>query len=45
MCSWWTKAALAIGVGAGMVVLAQTLPEHGTAILLGGIGVFGAAAL
>jgi hypothetical protein len=42
---WWTKAALAVVVGAGMIVLAQTLPEHGTAILLAGLGVFGLIAL
>jgi hypothetical protein len=28
-----------------MVVLAQTLPDHGTVILLGGLGVFGLVAL
>jgi hypothetical protein len=42
---WWTKAAVAIGVGVAMVVLAQTLPDHGTVILLGGLGVFGLVAL
>jgi hypothetical protein len=42
---WWTKAALAIAVGVGMVVVAQTLPDHGTLILLTGLGVFGLAAL
>ena len=42
---WWTKAAVAIAVGLGMVVLAQTLPDHGTVILLGGLGVFGLVAL
>jgi hypothetical protein len=42
---WWTKAAVAIAVGVGMVVLAQTLPDHGTVILLGGLGVFGLVAL
>jgi hypothetical protein len=42
---WWTKAALALGVGLGMIVLAATLPDHGTLILLGGLGVFSAAAL
>jgi hypothetical protein len=42
---WWTKAAVAVGVGLSMVVLAQTLPDHGTVILLGGLGVFGLVAL
>ena len=42
---WWTKAALAVGVGVGMIVLAETLPEHGTFILLGGVAVFAVAAL
>jgi hypothetical protein len=42
---WWTKAAMAVGVGLGMIVLAQTLPDHGAAIVLGGLGVFGVAAL
>lgn len=28
-----------------MVVLAQTLPDHGTLILLGGVGVFAFVAL
>jgi hypothetical protein len=42
---WWTKAALALGVGLGMIVLAATLPDHGTLILLGGLGVFSASAL
>ena len=37
---WWTKAAMAAAVGIAMVVLAQTLPDHGSAILLGGLGVF-----
>jgi hypothetical protein len=31
---WWTKAAVAIAVGVGMVVLAQTLPDYGTVLLL-----------
>jgi hypothetical protein len=42
---WWTKAALAIAVGIGMVVLAQGLPDHGTAIVLGGLSVFSVVAL
>lgn len=42
---WWTKAGVAVVVGIGMVVLAQTLPDHGTVILLGGLGVFALAAL
>ena len=42
---WWTKAAVAVAVGLGMIVLAQTLPEHGTFILLGGLAVFAVAAL
>ena len=42
---WWTKAALSVAVGASMVVLAQTLPEHGAVILLGGIGIFGLIAV
>jgi hypothetical protein len=42
---WWTKAAVAVAVGLGMIVLAQTLPEHGSLILFGGLGVFGLVAL
>ena len=42
---WWTKAALAVAVGIGMIVLAQTLPDHGAMIMLGGLGVFALAAL
>jgi hypothetical protein len=42
---WWTKAGVAVGVGIGMIVLAQTLPDHGTLILFGGLGVFALAAL
>jgi hypothetical protein len=42
---WWTKAALAVGVGLGMIILAQTLPDCGGTILFGGIGVFALAAL
>ena len=42
---WWTKAALSFAVGASMVVLAQTFPEHGAVILLGGIGIFGLIAV
>jgi hypothetical protein len=42
---WWTKAAVAIAIGLGMIVLAQTLPDHGTLILLGGVAVFGVSAL
>ncbi len=42
---WWTKAAVAACVGISMIVLAQTLPDHGTAILLGGLGAFALAAL
>jgi hypothetical protein len=42
---WWTKAGIAVAVGVGMVVLAETLPDHGTAILLGGFGVFALIAL
>jgi len=42
---WWTKAGVAVGVGLSMIVLAQTLPEHGTLILLTGVGVFAVAAL
>jgi hypothetical protein len=42
---WWTKAAVAIGVGIAMVVLAQILPDHGGLIVLGGFGVFGLVAL
>jgi hypothetical protein len=42
---WWTKAALAVVVGVGMIVIAATLPDHGSMILLGGFGVFGLAAL
>ena len=42
---WWTKAALAIGVGLGMIVVAATVPDHGTLILLGGLGVFSVVAL
>ena len=42
---WWTKAAVAVAVGIGMVVLAETLPDHGAVILLGGLGVFALVAL
>jgi hypothetical protein len=42
---WWTKAALAMGVGVGVIVLAQALPGHGTLIVLGGLGVFALLAL
>jgi hypothetical protein len=42
---WWTKAMLAGAVGLAMVVLAQTLPDHGAVILLGGLGTFGLVAL
>ena len=42
---WWTKAGLAVAVGVAMIVLAQTLPAHGTLILLAGLGVFALAAL
>ena len=42
---WWTKAGVAIAVGLGMIVLAQTLPDYGTLILFGGLGVFGLVAL
>jgi hypothetical protein len=42
---WWTKAAVAVAVGLGMVVLAETLPDHGTLVLFGGLGVFTLAAL
>jgi hypothetical protein len=42
---WWTKAVLAVVVGLGMIVIAATLPDHGSLILLGGFGVFGLAAL
>jgi hypothetical protein len=31
---WWTKAALVVTVGVAMVVLAQTLSDHGTFIVL-----------
>ena len=34
-----------MGVGVGMIVLAQALPEHGTLILLAGVGIFAVAAL
>jgi hypothetical protein len=42
---WWTKAAVAVVVGLGMIVVAETLPDHGTAVLLGGLGLFALAAL
>jgi hypothetical protein len=42
---WWTKAALAAGVGLGMIVLAHTLPGHGATILIGGLVTFALAAL
>ena len=42
---WWTKAAVAVAVGIAMIMLAQTLPNHETLILLGGLGVFGFVAL
>ena len=42
---WWTKAGVAVAVGIGMIIVAQTLPDHGTLILLGGLGVFALIAL
>jgi hypothetical protein len=42
---WWTKAALAAGVGLGMIIAANTLPGHGAIILIGGLVTFGLAAL
>jgi hypothetical protein len=42
---WWTKAGIAVAVGVGMIVLAETLPDHGATILLGGFGVFALIAL
>ena len=42
---WWTKAGIALGIGIAMVILAQTLPDHGSVILLGGLTVFALAAL
>lgn len=42
---WWTKAAVAVGVGISMIVLAQSLPQHGTVILLAGLGSFAVVAL
>ena len=42
---WWTKAGVAAAVGLAMIVLAQALPDRGTLILLGGVGVFSVAAL
>jgi hypothetical protein len=42
---WWTKAALAVVIGGAMIALAQTLPEHGTLILLSGLALFALAAL
>ena len=42
---WWTKAAIAVAVGVGMVVLAEALPGHGAIILVAGLGVFALAAL
>ncbi len=42
---WWTKAGVAVAVGLAMIVLAGTLPAHGTLILLAGLGVFALAAL
>jgi hypothetical protein len=42
---WWTKAAVAVAVGIGMIVLGQTLPDYGGLILVGGLGVFAVTAL
>jgi hypothetical protein len=42
---WWTKAALAAGIGLGMIVLAHTLPEHGAMIFAGGMITFALAAV
>ena len=42
---WWTKAGLAAAVGVAMIVLAQTLPDSGMLIFLGGLGVFILSAL
>ena len=36
---------MAVAVGVGMVVLAQTLPDHGALILLGGLSVFALVSL
>ena len=41
---WWTKAGVAVAVGLAMIVLAGTLPAHGTLILFAGLGVFALAA-
>ena len=40
-----TKAGLAVCIGLGMVILAQSLPGHEATILLGGLGLFGALSL
>ncbi len=42
---WWTKAGLAVAVGVLMVVMAQTLPDHGGLVLGGGIASFALLAL
>jgi branched-subunit amino acid transport protein AzlD len=42
---WWTKAAMALAIGLGMIVLAQMLPDHGPLIFFSGFGVFAVAAL
>ena len=42
---WWTKAALAVVIGVAMIALAETLPDHGTLILLSGLALFAVAAL
>jgi hypothetical protein len=42
---WWTKAALAFGVGVAMIILAQEVPDHGLLIAGGGLGLFAVLAL
>jgi hypothetical protein len=37
---WWTKGAVALAVGGGMIVLAQTLPDYGHLILVAGLTLF-----
>lgn len=42
---WWTKAAIAAGIGIGSIILAQVLPGHEGIIMLAALAVFALLAL
>lgn len=42
---WWTKAGVALAIGAAMIVLSQALPDHATLIMLAGLGLYALTAL